>query len=296
MAFFLPNKKTPVGFNAWYAFLGCLVLLAAFSLKIIDNLRSDHQVAELDIPAVSYTDIQDGKIETDEVDDAPANNDVGAVTSADDEETPASNPDSQVPDTGTDDSNAYPEEFLLAVPFTSQAPTGNWDALHEDACEEASFFMTVEFYNGRPAGKVDPAVVDPELTKLVDLETSMGFGFSIDTSQAAQTIQRYYGLETVVIDSPSVEDIKLLIASGKPVIVPAAGRELGNPNFTGEGPLYHMFVITGYTADTFITHDPGTRNGQNYVYDIDVVMQAMGDWNNGDPTTGAKRIFYIQPN
>ena len=77
--------------------------------------------------------------------------------------------------------------------------------------------------------------------------------------------------------------------------MPAAGRELGNPNFTGEGPLYHMYVIRGYTADTFITNDPGTRNGENYIYAIDVVMNSIGDWNNGDPTNGAKRIFYIEP-
>ena len=130
---------------------------------------------------------------------------------------------------------------------------------------------------------------------MIDLETSLGMGYSISVAEAVTFIEEYYGLKAVVIDNPSVEDIKELVAAGKPVIVPAAGRELGNPNFTGEGPLYHMYVIRGYTADTFITNDPGTRNGENYVYDTDVVMDSMRDWNNGDPTTGAHRIFYIEP-
>ena len=273
------RKRQPRGFSPWYGFLIVAVIAIAFGLKIVDALKPEKNPTS-DLPGISYQDI----VQEDEVPE-PA-----------DDEPEVTEPEPEPEPTPTaDEPEALPRELNLAVPFTSQAPTGNWDAIHEDACEEASFFMVTEFYKGRAAGKVDPAIVDPELYAMVDLETSLGMGYSITAAEAAETIEKYYGLETVIVDNPTVEDIKRLIAAGKPAIVPAAGRELGNPNFTGEGPLYHMYVIRGYTETTFITNDPGTRNGENYIYSHDVVMNSIGDWNDGDPTNGPKRIFYIEP-
>ncbi len=186
-----------------------------------------------------------------------------------------------------------PESFNLAVPFTSQAPFGVWDVFHEETCEEASFLMAHAFYEG--VTSFDPNEADAVFYDMFAVQNQMGFGYSIDAAQSAAFVNKYYEQEVTIYNDPSPELIKSLVASGKPVIVPAAGRELGNPFFTGEGPLYHMLVIRGYTETTFITNDPGTRHGQNYVYDIDVFMAAIGDWNNGDPVHGAKRVFVIEP-
>ena len=87
--------------------------------------------------------------------------------------------------------------------------------------------------------------------------------------------------------------MKSALANGSPIIVPAAGRELANPNFTGAGPLYHMLVVRGYTDSTFVTNDPGTRNGNGYVYKQKIIMDAMGDWNGGDPANGAKVVIVV---
>ena len=291
MVFFSPFKKKQRKMTPWYALLGLVVVTAAFGLKIYDGLKPDRTPTS-DVPAVSYEDIVQGVEEVDEVEEV-----VEPVPTPTPAPVPTPTPE-PVPEPAPvvpAPPKAPPAELNLAVPFTSQAPTGNWDALHEDACEEASFFMATEFYKGRAAGKVDPVIADPELYKQVDRQTALGMGYSISTAEAVAFIKDYYQLNTVVVENPTVEQIKELIRAGKPVIVPAAGRELGNPNFTGAGPLYHMLVIRGYTATTFITNDPGTRNGENYVYTIDVLMNAIGDWNNGDPTNGAKRVFYIEP-
>ncbi|MCR4311668.1 MAG: C39 family peptidase, partial [Candidatus Uhrbacteria bacterium] len=101
--------------------------------------------------------------------------------------------------------------------------------------------------------------------------------------------------DAAVINNPTVAELKALIDAGKPVIIPAAGRELGNPFFSGEGPVYHMLVLRGYTEDTFITNDPGTRHGKNYSYDINVFMDAIGDWEGHDPANGAKRVIVLTP-
>ena len=85
------------------------------------------------------------------------------------------------------------------------------------------------------------------------------------------------------------------IASGRPVILPTSGKALGNPNFRNGGPVYHMLVLRGYTETTFITNDPGTRQGKNYTYDIDVFMDAIGDWEGHDPANGPKRVIVMTP-
>lgn len=275
-----PRRKKQKKFSPWYGFLILAVIAVALVLKVVDVFSPNPVAPTSEVPAVSYEDIvsSDDEPETD-ADTAP-------------EPEPEPEPDlDQTPD----EPEPLPTELNLALPFTSQAPTGNWDPLHEDACEEASFYMVQQFYAGVPEGKIDPAVADPELQRLVHAEEALGLTPSISLAEAKDFLWQDSQTEAVIIDDPTVETIKRLIAEGKPVIVPAAGRELGNPFFTGEGPLYHMFVIRGYTETTFITNDPGTRMGENYVYDIDVVMEAMGDWINEDPHNGPKRIMYIVP-
>jgi uncharacterized protein YvpB len=81
----------------------------------------------------------------------------------------------------------------------------------------------------------------------------------------------------VIYDFPK-EDLKKYLAKGNPVIVPAAGRELKNPNFTAPGPLYHNLVLVGYDKNIIITNDPGTRKGRGYIYDMDVLYNAIHDF------------------
>ena len=190
-----------------------------------------------------------------------------------------------------------PTEINLAVPFTSQAPSANWDLPYQEACEEASAYMVYLYYQGVPSGVIDPDQAEQAILEIVDFENDY-LGYYLDTTAAetANIIDMFYGLSATIVDNPTIDEIKAELAAGRPVIVPAAGRQLGNPFFSGEGPLYHMLVLRGYTADgKFISNDPGTRNGNGYVYSQDVIMEAMGDWNDGDPANGVKRVIFVSP-
>ena len=77
------------------------------------------------------------------------------------------------------------------------------------------------------------------------------------------------------------------------MVVPLAGRDIGNPNFTPPGPVYHMLVVKGYDAQNFITNDVGTRKGDSYVYKKNVIMKNMHDWNAKDIHLGAKRVLVL---
>lgn len=165
---------------------------------------------------------------------------------------------------------------VIAVPFTSQAPYGIWDALHEEMCEEGTIVMAHAWVSGIT---MTPAFAEQEIQKLAKWGTD-NFGTYIDTSasQTAQMAKTVYGLKTRIISKPSVQDIKDEIDAGNIVIMGMTGRTLGNPNYTPPGPIYHMLLIKGYDTTGFITNDDGTRNGNNYHYTYDTLMASAHDW------------------
>lgn len=175
--------------------------------------------------------------------------------------------------------SVLPTEINLAVPFTPQAPHANWDPPYAEFCEEASAFMAASYVNGTDIPNADFA--DQRLQEIRAFEEKR-FGYYEDTTAAetALILKEHFHIANVqVLENPTAADIRTALATGKLVILPAAGRMLGNPYFQTPGPLYHMLVIKGYTKDgSFITNDPGTRHGADYIYSESTVMNAMHDW------------------
>jgi hypothetical protein len=195
-------------------------------------------------------------------------------------------------------SGATQKEVNLAVPFTSQAPYQIWDLPYQEACEEASAIMVDAFFK-KKTGKIAPEIADDEIKKIVAFEKSI-FGYYEDTTaeETARFIREYYGYTNVIVkpfDSP--DDVKAVLDLGYPVIIPAAGKLLKNPNFRNDGPDYHMLVVRGYTPDFFITNDPGTRRGEAYTYSYDTIMNATHDWTGSKATvnTGARVMIVVIP-
>ena len=165
---------------------------------------------------------------------------------------------------------------------------------YQEACEETAALVVHYYYEGK---KFTPDLANREILAIVDFENEhLGFYKDTTAEETADWIKAYWGYDRVeVITDPTVEEIKRNVAEGRPVIVPTAGRELGNPNFTPPGPVYHFIVIRGYTPTSFITNDVGTRLGEKYTYKIETVMDAMHDWNDGKVERGAKKIIVIWP-
>lgn len=174
------------------------------------------------------------------------------------------------------DSASVPSSYNLAVPFQPQAPHADWSLPYQEACEEASLIMADRFFSGE---SLSLEQMDEEIKKLVAWEQDV-FGYYEDTTagEVARIASDYFNLNAALDFDVSTENIKRHIASNKLVVVPAAGRELPNPYFTGDGPLYHMLVIRGYTQTQFITNDPGTRRGEEFLYGYDDLINAIADW------------------
>ncbi len=197
-----------------------------------------------------------------------------------------------------DASRPMPVQANLDVPFTSQAPYGDWAFPYQEACEEASLAMVDAFYGGM-TGSIDPVAAKKAIDAVVEYQRKTK-GDYLDTT-AAETAQIAKGLlgykDARVLPVRSMDDVRRVVANGFPVILPASGKALNNPNFRNGGPPYHMLVVKGYTATgKIITNDPGTRKGKDYVYDAQVLFNAVHDWNGGKVMEGAKVMLVILPN
>lgn len=190
-----------------------------------------------------------------------------------------------------------PPKAQLEVPFTSQAPYQNWDPPYDEACEEASIIM-VHYY--LQAKNLNTETANNQIILLTEWQKNHGYEVDVDLGELDKITRAYYEEDYQPYiyenDKVTIENIKALINAGYPVIVPAAGQDLENPNFRGAGPPYHMLVITGYDESHFITNDPGTRNGEDFVYTYKNLFNSIHDWtgNKDNIREGEKAIMVME--
>ena len=193
-----------------------------------------------------------------------------------------------------------PRELNLNVPFFSQAPQGDWGEPYQEACEEASLLLAYYYVTGQT-----PSIAEFEARLLEMVEWEVEYFGQYEHTTAAQTAEmaslflNYDAWE--VVTEPTALELKNYLAKGYPVVAPFAGRYLGNPHFTGLGPVYHMLVIRGYEDGKFITNDVGTRHGENFLYSEEVLLEALHDWhddasvNDEGILKGDKVVLVLKP-
>lgn len=168
----------------------------------------------------------------------------------------------------------------LPVPFTAQAPTANWDALHEEACEEASAIMVAEYFKNNKEVNLKPELVEKQISALIEWENkNYGYNLDITSEETAKMIKEVYGLKTKLIKNFTADNLKSELAQNHLIMLSEYGRGLNNPNFKIPGPIHHMLVVRGYVDNGFLTNDPGTRKGLNYFYTFNTLYEASADWN-----------------
>jgi hypothetical protein len=185
--------------------------------------------------------------------------------------------------------------LILSIPFTTQAPNGQWSTSpYDEACEEAILLMLHEWKTGI---LLSASQRSSEILNIVNWEKAT-YGFHEDTSAGytARTARDYYGLRAETSTDVSITRLKELLATGHPVIIPVWGRYL-NPHYTGAGPYYHMILIVGYDEDDFITMDPGTSYGNLYHYNQQTLFDAIHDLVQPESQTylGEKKIVVVDP-
>jgi len=189
-----------------------------------------------------------------------------------------------------------PEKYYISnIPFSPQAPFANWEEPYAEACEETSVLMAWHFLQNEK--DISREQFDLEILKMVSWQiNNWGKHSDLTTTETAKLVTDYLNTKAIVRKNISLDDIILELSKNHPVIVPAAGKLLKNPNFKNPGPVYHMLVIRGYNNNKkeFTTNDPGTRKGENYIYTYNVLYDAIHDWNgSGDNITGGEKNMLI---
>lgn len=189
---------------------------------------------------------------------------------------------------------------LHDVPFTSQAPYAEWDNdMFQDGCEEASVLMAMSWVNNE---SLSPAKARSEIIAMFEFEQNQyGEYRDLSTADTARLIRDYYGYNNIEIKTDvTTDDLINELTNGNVAIAPMDGQKLRNPHFTPPGPVNHMLVIRGYDPEKneFITNDPGTRHGELYRYDENILINAIRDYPTGhhEPNPNTKKtVIFVRP-
>lgn len=191
-----------------------------------------------------------------------------------------------------------PQIILLDVPFTAQAPFGQWqDPIYQNACEEASLLTAILWVRG--VKSISKQEATDELKKFAEFEIEKYNNFyDHSAADTGQLMRDYFSYDNIEIkENIGAEDIKSELVKGNLVIVPINGRKVGNPYYTPPGPLEHMLVIIGYDWNTkeFITNDVGTRHGEKYRYKEDILEASIRDYPTGykELITEIKKVMLV---
>jgi hypothetical protein len=205
---------------------------------------------------------------------------VGKVITAAPTATPT--PEPSAAPTPTPQPTPLPDSvFIKGVPYTVQAPTGNWDAAHEEYCEAAAVLMVGRYYRGDkyPNDKIPPSEADAAMAQIVQYERQTWPGvLDLSLDKVGQTGNQFYNLQPTVRPA-TLDNVKKAIADGNPVIIPVMTH--GGPGNTkispyySAGNVYHVIVLIGYDSQKLYSDDAGISQGQNYPYTWDVLSAAM---------------------
>lgn len=173
---------------------------------------------------------------------------------------------------------------MHAVPFTAQAPLGDWSNPRQaDGCEEASVLMAMAWVDDVP---IDLGAAEREIMVMSDWERN-NWGYFEDTSvqeTAERLFKGWYGYDRIEVRKDiGVSDVYSALADGYLVVVGVNAQLLSNPYFRQPAPARHMILITGYDADRgeFIAHEPGTARGADWRYPRQNLADALRDYDSG---------------
>lgn len=190
-----------------------------------------------------------------------------------------------------------PEEKNIDVPFTSQAPGGDWSEPWQNACEETSIYMVASFYAG---DEIKQAEAIERIREIFAAKAEEG-GIRVSKDESLRTIAELIdalGLpwKTRIVYDPTADDLKAELVLDNPIIVPVYAPKLSSIYTAAEGADYHVVVLTGYDdADgAFVINDPGTSSGEGMRVPYDAFMDAIHDLNANDYLAGKKAVLFTE--
>jgi hypothetical protein len=188
-----------------------------------------------------------------------------------------------------------PAAFRLGVPFSTQAPNGDW-AKHQHSCEEANLIMVDAYLRGDRSSTLDTNAAENAINALTAWQVKYwGSEDDLTNKRLGELASQYYGYQYDI--QPISEDgMKRSIVNGIPVILGVTTHGLGNPHYPNFQTHYlvpgysvsHYITLVGYDDQGFILNDPGITPGHGYhvvykqlLFAVDNLDQQRADLNEG---------------
>ena len=190
-----------------------------------------------------------------------------------------------------------PAAVLLPVPYTDQAPLGNW-ASKQHTCEEASLVMVDRYLHGdHSAGQIDPRTAEQEINRITPWKPAV----DLTSVQVGELAKAHLGWAYQVQPADPLR-MREQIALGRPLIIGVRTHGLGNAVYPGYRTHYeqpgwsvsHYIVVVGYDqAGNYVLNDPGITRGHGYHISYAQLLHAIDDLDRAYPNLNSGRVFVV---
>ncbi|HXC75490.1 MAG TPA: C39 family peptidase [Candidatus Acidoferrum sp.] len=192
---------------------------------------------------------------------------------------------------------SLPRAVVLRVPFTSQAPLGDW-AVRQHTCEEASLLMVDRYLSGDHSGRlIDPMTAERAISQITMWKPAV----DLTPQQVGQVAELHMGWAYTILPADRLA-MEEQLALGRPLIIGVRTHGLGNPNYPGYYTHYeqpgwsvsHYVVVVGYDqSGDFILNDPGINEGHGTRITFAQLIHAIDDLDHAYPNLNAGRVFLV---
>ena len=193
-----------------------------------------------------------------------------------------------------------PERVLLQVPFTTQAPLGNW-AQRQHTCEEANLTMLAAYWQRDPSVVIDPSAADATISALMSWQVQQwGSKDDLSDTRLGELAKKYYGFGYMIVPNDA-KVIRQHLAAGRPLIAGVRTHGLGNSNYPGyishfeeQGwSVSHYVLVIGYDGDGVWLNDPGITRGRGYHISWAQLTHAIDDLNQHYPALDQGQVLLV---
>jgi len=172
------------------------------------------------------------------------------------------------------------------VPFTTQAPLGNW-AEHQESCEAANLTQLWFYWQHSQATVIDPRTADAYIRMIDGWKPRP----DLDDTMLGDLAVAHWGYTYQLLpDDPAV--IAQQLSAGRPLLAEVRTHGLGNSHYPGYSSHFeqtgwsvpHFVTIIGYDKSGVWLNDPGISSGRGYHISYAQLTHAIADLGQHDPS------------
>ncbi len=188
-----------------------------------------------------------------------------------------------------------PDQVLLQVPFTTQAPLNNWSQ-HQESCEAANLTMLWLYWNHDASVVIDPHAADDYINVIDGWKSQPDLN---DTMMGLLAEQHWGYSYLLVPNDPRV--IAQHLAAGRPLLAEVRTHGLGNDHYPGYKYHFeesgwsvpHFVTIIGYDGTGVWLNDPGISWGRGYHITYAQLTHAIDDLDQHHPSLAQGQVLLL---